>query len=47
MILLLNAAVMPNEGHYTLKQISQPEFRTLLRGAAETNNLWSFPLSTV
>ena len=42
MILLLNAAVMPNEGHYTLKQISQPEFRTLLRDAAETNNFQSY-----
>lgn len=42
MILLLNAAVMPAEGHYTLKQISQPEFRTLLQDAAETNNFQSY-----
>ena len=37
MILLLNAAVMSTEGHYTLKQISQDEFRTVLRGAAADN----------
>lgn len=42
MILLLNAAVMPAEGHYTLKQISQSEFRTLLQDAAETNNFQSY-----
>ena len=42
MILLLNAAVMPNEGHYTLKRISQPKFRTLLRDAAETHNFQSY-----
>ena len=42
MILLLNAAVMPTEGHYTLKQISQAEFGTLLRDAAETHNFRSY-----
>ena len=42
MILLLNAAVMPAEGHYTLKQISQPEFQTLLQDAAETHNFQSY-----
>ena len=42
MIILLNAAVMPTEGHYTLKRISDTEFRTLLRDAAETNNFRSY-----
>lgn len=42
MILLLNSAVMPTEGIYTLKQISQVEFGTLLRDAAETNNFQSY-----
>ena len=42
MILLLNAAVMPTEGHYTLKQISDTEFRTLLRAAAASDNFRSY-----
>ena len=42
MILLLNAAVMPAEGHYTLKQISQAEFRTVLRDAAASDNFRSY-----
>lgn len=42
MILLLNAAVMPAEGHYTLKQISQAEFRTVLRDAAALDNFQSY-----
>ena len=42
MILLLNAAVMPTEGHYTLKQISQTEFRTALRDAAAADNFQSY-----
>ena len=42
MILLLNSAVMPTEGHYTLKQISQAEFRTVLREAADSNNFRSY-----
>ncbi len=42
MILLLNAAVMPAEGHYTLKQISQDEFRTVLRDAAASDNFQSY-----
>ncbi len=42
MILLLNAAVMPTEDHYTLQQISHTEFRTLLRGAAASDNFRSY-----
>ena len=42
MILLLNAAVMPAEGHYTLKRISDTEFQSLLRDAAETHNFRSY-----
>ena len=42
MILLLNAAVMPAEGHYTLKKISQGEFRTVLRNAAAANDFRSY-----
>ena len=42
MILLLNAAVMPGEGHYTLKQISASEFRSILRDAAAANNFRSY-----
>ena len=42
MILLLNAAVMPTEGHYTLKQISHTEFRTVLRDAAASDNFRSY-----
>lgn len=42
MVLLLNSAVMPTEGHYTLKQISQDEFRTLLRDADAANDFRSY-----
>ena len=42
MILLLNAAVMPNEGHYTFKRISDTEFRTLLLDAAASDNFRSY-----
>ena len=42
MILLLNAAVMPTEGHYTLKRISQDEFRAILRGSAAASNFRSY-----
>ena len=42
MIVLLNAAVMPTEGVYTLKQISITQFQDLLQQAAETGNLRSY-----
>ena len=42
MILLLNAAVMPSEGVYTLKQISKAEFRTCLQEASATDNFKSY-----
>lgn len=42
MILLLNAAVMPSEGVYTLKRISKAEFRTRLRAASETGDFKSY-----
>lgn len=42
MILLLNAAVMPTEGHYTLRQISQDEFRSILRETAVSDNFRSY-----
>lgn len=42
MVLLLNSAVMPTEGHYTLKKISQSEFRTVLRDAAAANDFRSY-----
>ena len=42
MILLLNSAVMPTEGIYTLKQISEAAFRTVLREAAATKNFQSY-----
>lgn len=42
MILLLNSAVMPTEGHYTLKQISQAEFQTVLQDAAASDNFRSY-----
>ena len=42
MILLLNSAVMPTEGVYTLKQISEATFRTVLREAAVTKNFQSY-----
>lgn len=42
MILLLNSAVMPNEGVYTLKQISANTFKEVLREAAENDNFKSY-----
>lgn len=42
MLLLLNAAVMPTEGTYTLKRISETTFRTVLREAAATGNFKSY-----
>ena len=42
MILLLNAAVMPSEGVYTLKKISKAEFRTCLRAASATGDFKSY-----
>lgn len=42
MILLLNSTVMPNEGLYTLKQISEDRFKNILQQAAETNNFKSY-----
>ena len=42
MILLFNSAVMPTEGIYTLKRISQGTFRTTLQEAAATGNLQSY-----
>lgn len=42
MILLLNAAVMPSEGVYTLKKISKAEFRTCLRVASATGDFKSY-----
>ena len=42
MILLLNSAVMPDEGVYTLKQISEATFQKLLQEAAATDNFKSY-----
>lgn len=42
MILLLNATVMPTEGFYTLRQISQAKFRSVLREAAASDNFRSY-----
>ena len=42
MILLLNSAVMPDEGVYTLKQISEATFQKLLQEAAATGNFKSY-----
>ena len=42
MVLLLNAAVMPTEGVYTLKRISEATFRTVLQEAAATKNFQSY-----
>lgn len=42
MLLLLNSAVMPTEGVYTLKRISEVTFRTVLREAAATKNFQSY-----
>ena len=42
MILLLNAAVMPNEGVYTLKQITETTFTKKLWDAAASGNFRSY-----
>lgn len=42
MILLLNSAVMPTEGVYTLKRISRSKFQDLLREAAVAKNFQSY-----
>lgn len=42
MILLLNSAVMPAEGVYTLKRISKATFRTVLREASATGDFRSY-----
>ena len=42
MMLLLNAAVMPTEGVYTLKRISKSQFQELLQEAEATGNLQSY-----
>lgn len=42
MILLLNSAVMPDEGVYTLKQITETTFTKELRDAAATDNFKSY-----
>ena len=42
MIHLLNSAVMPTEGIYTLKRISENEFQTVLQEADATGNFRSY-----
>lgn len=42
MILLLNSAVMPNEGMYILKQITEATFTKELRNAATSDNFRSY-----
>ena len=42
MILLLNSAVMPDEGVYTLKQISVDTFKKVLRETSATDNFKSY-----
>ena len=42
MILLLNSAVMPDEGMYTLQRISETTFQKVLRDAAAMNNFKSY-----
>ena len=42
MILLLNSAVMPTEGMYTLQSISEATFQKVLQDAAATNNFKSY-----
>ncbi len=42
MVLLLNSAVMPDEGVYTLKCISETTFQKVLREAAATDNFQSY-----
>ncbi len=42
MVLLLNSAVMPDEGVYTLKQITETTFTKKLQDAAALDNLRSY-----
>ena len=42
MILLLNSAVMPDEGVYTLQRISETTFKKILQEAAVTDNFKSY-----
>lgn len=42
MILLLNSAVMPDEGVYTLKQITETTFTKELQEAAASDNFRSY-----
>lgn len=42
MILLLNSAVMPDEGVYTLKQITETTFTKQLQDAAASDNFRSY-----
>ena len=42
MLLLLNSAMMPTEGVYSLKQISESKFQELLQHAATTGNFRSY-----
>lgn len=42
MILLLNSAVMPDEGVYTLKRISADTFKKILQEASATDNFKSY-----
>ena len=42
MVLLLNSAMMPAEGVYTLKRISKSKFQELLQEAAATDNFQSY-----
>lgn len=42
MVLLLNSAVMPTEGVYTLKRISKSKFQGLLQEAAAADNFQSY-----
>lgn len=42
MILLLNSAVMPDEGVYTLKRISADTFKKVLQEAAATDDFKSY-----
>ena len=42
MVLLLNSAMMPTEGIYTLKRISKSKFQELLQEAAATGNFQSY-----
>ena len=42
MVLLLNSAMMPAEGAYTLKRISKSKFQELLQEADATGNFQSY-----